>query len=93
MSNAKFLPTEVNPSGLTNLIVNLGRDCSPTQFLREFTKNAIEACQRTGDATSKVVVDYDQRLYAQVKLHKICFIDSGDGMSGDQMIHLLNSRA
>ena len=37
-----FLPTEVNPSGLTALIENLGRDCHPTQFLREFAKNAIE---------------------------------------------------
>lgn len=90
MSSPKFLPTEVNPSGLTNLIVNLGRDCSPTQFLREFTKNAIEACQRTGAPSSKVVIDYNQRLYAQLKLHKICFIDTGDGMSGEQMIHLLN---
>ena len=53
MPNTNFLPTEVNPGGLTSLIRNLGRDCHPTQFLREFTKNAIEACQRSEEKNAR----------------------------------------
>lgn len=93
MPNTNFLPTEVNPSGLTNLIKNLGRDCHPTQFLREFTKNALEACQRTGEPNCKVVVDCNQQLShnENFSLYKICFIDTGDGMTDKQMINLLNN--
>ena len=88
-----LVPTSVNPSGLTELIRNLGRDCLPTQYVREYTKNGIEACQRTGDMDAKVIVDYDRSLYAKSgnKLWKICFIDTGDGMSEAQMVKLLNS--
>ena len=66
MPNINFLPTEVNPSGLTALIRNLGRDCHPTQFLREFAKNALEACQRTGERDCKVVVDYNKQPRVQI---------------------------
>ena len=91
MPDAKFLPTEVNPSGLTALIKNLGRDCHPTQFLREFTKNAIEACQRTNDGHSKIIVDFNHDIFNGLHLHKICFIDTGDGMTNAQMLTLLNN--
>jgi hypothetical protein len=86
-----FLPTEVNPSGLTALIENLGRDCHPTQFLREFAKNAIEACQRSPDSPHKVIVDFNSSLYERSRIHKISFIDTGDGMSANQMLSLLNN--
>ena len=39
-------PVGVNPHGLTQFINNLGRDCLPDQFLREFVKNSIEAIQK-----------------------------------------------
>ena len=91
MPNTNFLATEVNPGGLTALINNLGRDCHPTQFLREFAKNSIEACQRTKAPKAKVVVDYNQKIFKQLGLHKICFIDNGDGMTDTQMINLLNN--
>lgn len=68
MPSSNFLATEVNPSGLTALIKNLGRDCHPTQFLREFTKNAIEACQRTGEKNSNVIVDYNEALPTLFKI-------------------------
>jgi hypothetical protein len=91
MPNTNFLPTEVNPGGLTSLIKNLGRDCHPTQFLREFTKNAIEACQRSGEKICKVVIDYNQKVNQTADVYKICFIDTGDGMTDTQMINLLNN--
>lgn len=86
-----FEPTKVNESGLTALIQNLGRDCSPTQFLREFTKNSIEACLRTGLPKRQIIVDFDNDLYRDAKLYKLSFIDNGDGMTQDDMVKLLNS--
>ena len=85
MPASKFLPTEVHRGGLTALIQNLGRDCHPTQFLREFSKNALEACIRTGEPDCQVVVDYNQSIYNSQGVHKICFVDTGDGMSESQM--------
>lgn len=88
---ANFLPTAVNPGGLTALIENLGRDCHPTQFLREFTKNTIEACQRSPESKNQVVIDYNAKLFQENRIYKISFIDTGDGMSADQMLSLLNN--
>ena len=90
MENIIIQPTTVNESGLTDLIRNLGRDCSSTQFIREFTQNGVEAVQRTG-VKGRVIIDYDKAIYEQLGYHKICFIDTGDGMDRDQMLNLLNS--
>jgi hypothetical protein len=89
MSNS-FQPTGVNSSGLTALIQNLGRDCTPSQFLREFVKNAFEACQRAGSG-GRVEVDFNAGLYATTGQYKITFTDNGDGMTADQMVSLLNN--
>lgn len=86
---ANFQPTGVNASGLTALIQNLGRDCHPTQFLREFVKNCFEACQRAGGG--RVEVDYNPELLDKYGQYKISFIDNGDGMTGHQMVNLLNN--
>jgi len=91
MPTHNFQPTSVNASGLTALIRNLGRDCLPTQFLREYTKNAIEACQRTKEKEQRIFVDFNEALFEGKSLHKICFIDNGEGMSEEQMLSLLNS--
>lgn len=86
-----FQPTGVNANGLTALIQNLGRDCTPSQFLREFTKNAFEACQRAGAHRGRVEVDYNGELYASRGKYKMSFIDNGDGMTAAQMVNLLNN--
>lgn len=91
MATTNFQPTTVNHSGLTALIKNLGRDCTPHQFLREFTMNAIEACIRTGEKNGRVEVDYNAHIYEKSGLYKISFTDNGDGMDQDQMVNLLNS--
>ncbi len=41
------LPMTVDNVGF--LLDRLGQDCSPLQYLRELTQNAIEAVQRTGE--------------------------------------------
>ena len=42
----------VDENGLTQLVELLGRDCTPTQFVREFVKNSDEAIQRVAASKS-----------------------------------------
>ena len=86
-----FKPTAVNPMGLSALIRNLGRDCTPDQYIREFVKNSIEACQRTGLPNRKIVLDYNHGIANKSNIYKLSFIDNGDGMSLEQMSNLLNN--
>jgi len=91
MSITPFKPTNVNPQGLTALIRNLGRDCPPHQYLREFLKNSIEACQRTNKNNRHIVCDFNESIFIEQGCFKLCFTDNGDGMTDQQMLSLLNS--
>jgi len=86
-----FQATGVNSSGLTALIRNLARDCPPSQYLREFTKNSMEACERTKLTDREVVLDFNHAIYKTTGVFKLCLIDNGDGMTADQMLKLLNN--
>lgn len=91
MKLADFQPTGVNPAGLTLLIRNLGRDCLPNQYLREFVKNSIEACQRVPDTIGDIVLDFNHAIYEETGVFKLSIVDNGDGMSVTQMLSLLNN--
>lgn len=88
-------PVGVNPSGLTQLINNLGRDCLPDQFLREFVKNSIEAIQKTEKGKGTIVVDVNwvDWHFSDKKMLKISFTDNGTGMSPEQMEKLVSQLA
>ena len=86
MNTLAFKPTDVNHEGLTALIQNLGRDCPPSQYLREFLKNAIEACQRTSEKNYQIILDFNEDIYKETGYYKMSFIDNGDGMSDEQML-------
>lgn len=86
-----FKPTGVNIHGLTALIRNLGKDCTPDQYIREFVKNAIEACQRTGLSDRQILIDFNPDIHKKGGLYKLAFTDNGDGMTLPQMENLLNS--
>jgi len=86
-----FRPTVVNPTGLSALIRNLGRDCTPDQFIREFVKNSLEACARTSLPNREVILDYNHGIAQKSGIYKLSFVDNGDGMTLEQMNNLLNS--
>ena len=86
-----LLATKVDPTGLTSLITKLGRDCSAEQHVREFIQNAIEAVGRTHSQKKKILVDCNWDTHRQQDVHKLCFIDNGDGMTGDEMLQHLNN--
>ncbi len=84
---AKTTPMTVKNTGF--LLDRLGQDCHPLQFLRELTQNAIEAIQRTGEP-GQVVWDVDWTTYDLAGVLKLCVIDTGDGMTGPQMVEHIN---
>jgi len=91
MKPLDFQATGVNPSGLTLLIRNLGRDCLPNQYLREFVKNSIEACQRVPNTIGEIELDFNHAIHQETGIFKLSITDNGDGMSVAQMLSLLNN--
>lgn len=77
------------PMGVDNIgfmLERLGRDCDDLQFLRELTKNSIDA------ESTKVIWDVDWNLWEASggRLYKLCCIDNGRGMDGEEMIRYIN---
>jgi hypothetical protein len=68
----------------------LGEDCHPLQFLRELTQNAIEAILRTTDRRGEITWDVDWPTFDLAGVYKLCVIDTGDGMSGPEMVRYIN---
>jgi hypothetical protein len=85
----KSLPMTVDNVGF--LLDRLGQDCSPLQYLRELTQNAIEAVLRTGEP-GQIIWDVDWTSYdlGGGGPMKVCLVDTGDGMTGDDMIRFIN---
>lgn len=82
-----FLAMSVQNIGF--LLDRLGQDCHPLQYLRELTQNSIEAIIRSG-VPGEIVWDMDWTTYDLEGLQKLCIIDTGDGMTGDEMVRFIN---
>jgi Histidine kinase-, DNA gyrase B-, and HSP90-like ATPase len=84
----KTLPLQVANTGF--MLDRLGMDCAPLQFLRELTQNAIEAILRKSEKSGEVIWDVDWTTYDLEGLFKLCVVDNGDGMSGDDLVQYIN---
>ena len=84
----RTLPLTVANTGF--LLDRLGEDCHPLQFLRELTQNSIEAIARTSERSGEVVWDVDWNYYDLQGVLKLCVIDTGDGMTGPEMVTYIN---
>ncbi len=82
------LPMSVENTGF--LLDRLGEDCHPLQFLRELTTNGIEAIRRKADQTGEIVWDVDWVTYTLENVFKLSVTDSGDGMTGQEMVRYIN---
>lgn len=71
------------------LLDRLGQDCSPLQHLRELTQNGIEAISRIG-SEGQLYWDVDWITYDLADVMKLCVIDTGDGMTGEEMLKFIN---
>jgi len=86
-----FYPMGVAKMGF--LVDQLNRDCSPLQFLRELTKNAVEAIERLDNPIGEIRWDVDWNrfdLLGDDSVQKLCVIDTGAGMTGEEMVAYIN---
>ncbi len=83
----KPLPMTVDNVGF--LLDRLGQDCSPLQYLRELTQNGKEAVERTGQP-GQIIWDVDWISFDLGNIMKLCVTDTGDGMSGEEMLKFIN---
>ncbi|HYM36868.1 MAG TPA: hypothetical protein VES96_00540 [Nitrospiraceae bacterium] len=85
--STQTLPLTVQNTGF--LLDRLGEDCHPLQFLRELTQNAIEAIQRV-KKDGQIVWDVEWTKYELDNIFKLCIVDTGDGMTGEEMVQYIN---
>jgi Histidine kinase-, DNA gyrase B-, and HSP90-like ATPase len=88
LGSKSTLPMTVNNTGF--LLDRLGADCHDLQFLRELTQNSIEAILRTPSKKGEIVWDVDWITYDLEGTLKLCIVDNGVGMTGDEMVHYIN---
>src|SRR5215203_3173168 len=82
------LPMTVANTGF--MLDRLGQDCSPLQFLRELTQNAIEAIQALPEPVGQIIWDVDWDWYDLTGVYKLCVTDTGVGMTGEEMVRYIN---
>src|SRR4051794_16494292 len=87
-SENKTLPLKVANIGF--MLDRLGKDCAPLQFVRELTQNAIEAILRAPEKRGEIVWDVDWITYELDGVYKLCIIDNGDGMTGEELLRYIN---
>jgi hypothetical protein len=66
---------------MTFLLDKLAQDCSPLQFVRELTQNAIDGVRATSKP-GEAVWDVSWSYFELTGVHKLCCIDTGIGMTG-----------
>lgn len=78
---------------ITFMLHRLSQDCAPKQEYRELSENAIEAVVRAlanGDKAGNIVWEVDWQFLQAYKAWKLCVIDDGDGMTGDDQKKYIN---
>jgi len=81
-------PDQTMTMGVANIgfmLERLGADCDDLQYLRELTKNSLEAGATT------VVWDADWLLFEATGTYKLCCIDNGSGMSAREAVQHINN--
>lgn len=77
---------EMSVDNITFMLERLSRDCDDLQFMRELTQNSIEA------QATQIIWDIDWNIWElrDHKVYKLCIIDDGHGMTGDEMRLYIN---
>jgi hypothetical protein len=82
------LEMEVANTGF--MLDRLGEDCAPLQFLRELTQNSVEAIKHLPEPEGEIIWDVDWNRYELTGTYKIACIDTGIGMTGEEMLEYIN---
>lgn len=91
MSTAKGSGTLALKVANTGFMLDrLGMDCDDLQFLRELTKNSIEAIQKLPEKKGEIVWDADWVTFDLLRLYRLSITDNGIGMDGEEMVKYIN---
>ncbi len=82
---------EMKVQNMTFMIDRLHKDCSPLQYVRELTQNSIEAIAALPHKKGEIIWDVDWNRFALTPVHKLAVIDTGIGMTGEEMVKYINS--
>jgi hypothetical protein len=77
-------------ANMTFMVDRLGEDCAPLQFVRELTQNALAAVLATPEKRGEVIWDVDWNRHILTGVYKLAIIDTGIGMTGDDMVQYIN---
>lgn len=90
MHSRDTLPMTVKNMGF--LIDRMGADCAPLQFIRELTQNSIEGILNSPERQGEIHWDVDWATFdlTQGRAQKLCIIDNGVGMTGEEMVEYIN---
>ena len=71
------------------MVDRLGQDCAPLQFLRELTRTQ---SRRSNDRAVGLARSCGRRwdTYDLTGAYKLCVVDDGCGMTGDEMVQYIN---
>lgn len=86
-----FRPMGVDVAGLNFGLDKLNRELDRHQFIRELTQNSIEAIQATDEGVGDVTWELYPLPVNGQKIHKLCCMDNGVGMSGPEMVEYINT--
>jgi hypothetical protein len=85
----------VPESGITVLMNLLGQDVGPNQFLRELSKNSLEAMDLSRHpkftGKKKIVWTWDEHWLNKFGVLKACLVDTGVGMTPEQLEQHINN--
>jgi hypothetical protein len=87
-SSNRTLPMSV--SNMTFMVDKLGEDCTPLQFVRELTQNAIESIAKSPETKGELRWDVAWNHQALTGQTKLSVIDNGVGMTGEEMVEYIN---
>jgi hypothetical protein len=82
------LPMSV--ANMTFMLDRLSEDCAPLQYVRELTQNAVMAILATPDRRGDIIWDVDWNRHSLTGVYKLAIIDTGVGMTGEEMVNYLN---
>ena len=75
---------EMKTNNTTVSVDLLGQGCGPMQFVRELTQKSIEAILST-KKPGNILWTYDKTYLKEFKVRKLCIIDNGRGMNGEEL--------
>ena len=86
---ADFEIEEMQTKNTSFSIDQLGKQCGKLQYVRELTQNSIEAI--LGDkGTGEIFWTFDREEKSHGGVHKLSIIDTGPGMTGEDLRSLMN---